>query len=191
MKFVFEFMTQTQLGQIFGVSSHKIGGWLKKMGLRNEHGHPTVRAHKEGFCKQAPSSAGFHWVWNSGRTVQSIIGAGYSPVPNPPPFLVRPAILKGPFSVQKSSGPEFVIESSDGSVSLWANNRMTADVIVRILNMAHEKGVVDRLCQPQRLLQMPLASEDEICSLVTPFEEREEESIPARATPLHSNNDNI
>lgn len=47
---------------------------------------------------------------------------------------------------------------------------MTADVIVRLLNAAHKSGHIDRLCQPQRLLQTPLVPQGQIDSVVTPFE---------------------
>ena len=85
------------------------------------------------------------------KTVAALREAGYPMVPNPPPDLVQPAILNGPFCVRKLAGDEFAVENADGSVSLWANNAMNADVVARILNAAHKTGLIDRLCQPQRL----------------------------------------
>ena len=190
MKFTYTYMTQTQLGELFGVTSHKIGQWLKDLGLRDESGRPTEEAHDRQFCKQAPSGpTGYHWVWNSEKTVAAFLEVQHVLVPNPPSNLVAPAILNGPFSVRKSASQEFVIENGDGSASVWANNKMTADVIARILNLAHDKGVIDRLCQPQRLMQMTLASEKEISRVVTPFDERKEESPSQESTPHHSHND--
>ena len=192
MKFNYSHMTQTQLGELFGVTSHKIGQWLKDLRLRDEDGKPTEEAHDGQFCKQAPSGQnGYHWVWDSKKTVAAFLEAGHLLVPNPPQNLVAPAILNGPFSVRKSAGAEFVIENGDGSASVWANNKMTADVVARILNVAHDKRVIDRLCQPQKLLQTLLASEKEISRVVTPFEERKEESPSQESTPHHSQHDNI
>ena len=170
MKYTYTHMTQTQLGELFGVTSHQIGKWLKDLGLRDEDGKPTEDAHDGLYCKQAPSGpTGYHWVWDSSKTVTAFIDAGHLLVPNPPQNLVAPAILNGPFCVRKSAGSEFVIENGDGSVSLWANNKMTAAVVARILNVAHDNGVIDRLCHTQRLLQLPLASDHEISKVVTPF----------------------
>lgn len=190
MKFTYKHMSQTQLGELFGVTSHKIGQWLKDLGLRDESGRPTEEAHEGRFCKQAPSGpTGYHWVWDSQKTVAAFLEDQKLLIPNPPQNLVAPTILNGPFSVRKSAGPEFVIENGDGSASVWANNQMTADVVAKILNLAHDKGVIDRLCLPQRLLQTTLASENDISRVVTPFHERKEESPSQESTPHHSHND--
>jgi len=87
------------------------------------------------------------------------------------------------------AGPEFVVENGDGSSSMWTNNKMNAEVVATILNIAHEKGVIDRLCQPQRLLQMNLASDTRISNIITPFLKRKEESPSPELTPHHSHND--
>ena|SRR5579872_525796 len=176
MTFTYEFMTQTQIGKLFGVSSHKIGDWLRGLGLRDEDGKPTEEAHRGQFCKTAPSGQnGYHWVWDSEKTVAALRDAGHLLVPNPPQYIVQPGILNGPFSVRKSATGDFSVENQDGSTSVWANSRMTADVLVKILNLTHKHGVIDRLCAPQRLLQMPLAPEEEINNVITPFEERDGE----------------
>jgi len=171
MKFTYSHMTQTQLGELFGVTSHKIGQWLKDLGLRDEDGKPTEEAHDDHYCKQAPSGpTGYHWVWDSHKSVTAFLEAGHLLVPNPPQNLVAPTILNGPFCVRNSAGSEFVIVNGDGSVSLWANNKITADVVTRILNAAHDSGHLNRLCQPQRLLQSTLASSAEVDRVITPFE---------------------
>lgn len=171
MKFIYKNMTQTQLGKLFGVTSHVIGDWLKQLGLRDDDGKPTRDAHEGDFCEKGPSGpTGYCWVWNSEKTVAVIREAGHVLVPNPPHNLVAPAILNGPFSVTKLAGSEFAVENNDRSVSLWANNQMTADVVAKILNIAHKTGVVDRLCCPQRLHQSILASVEEISTVVKPFE---------------------
>ena len=52
MTYTFKHMTLTQLGQLFGVSSHNVGKWLKSLGLRDEEGLPTKKAHDGRYCKQ-------------------------------------------------------------------------------------------------------------------------------------------
>jgi len=171
MKFRFPYMTQTQLGKLFGTTSHKIGQWLKKIGLRDAEGKPTEKAHDGGFCTQAQSGqCGYHWTWHSEKTIAALRKAGYALVANPPQSLVNPAILNGPYSIRQSASAEFAIENADGSVSLWANNSMTAHVVIKILNALHKTGVIDRMCEQQRLLQSVLAPQAVIDSVVTPFE---------------------
>lgn len=170
MKFTYDTMTQRQLGELFGVTSHKIGQWLKDIGLRDEDGKPTEEAHDGLYCKQAPSGpTGYHWVWSSKKTVAALLEAEHVLIQNPPQNLVAPAILNGPFCVQKSAGSEFVIQNGDGSASVWVNNKMTADVVAKLMNAAHKSGHIEKMCQPQRLLQMPLAYDREISNVVTPF----------------------
>ncbi len=161
MTFRFEYMSLKQLGGLFGDTSHKAGEWLKALGLRDEEGLPTKKAHEGRFCKM--KSAGDKctlWVWHSEKTVAALKEAGYP----------TPAILNGPFTVRVTSDSICVIENGDGSDCIRVNNSMTADVIVRLLNAAHKTGHIDRMCQPQRLLQTPLAPQGEIDRVVTPFE---------------------
>jgi hypothetical protein len=171
MKFTFKHMNQTQIGKLFGVTSHVVGNWLREVGLRLSDGSPSEMAHEGGFCKTVPSGAsGYYWAWHSERTIAALRAAGYSVIPNSPHNLIRPAILSGPFCVRKSASSDSMIENGDGSVSLWTSNPMTADVVTRILNVAHSTGVIDRLCQPQRLLQMTSASLAEVDTVIIPFE---------------------
>ena len=171
MTFRFENMSLRQLGQLFGDTSHTVGKWLKALGLRDAEGLPTRKAHEGRFCKQR--SAGekcLLWVWDSEKTVAVLKKNGHPMLLDPPRDLVSPAILNGPFTVRTTANSICVIENGDGSDCIRVNNSMTADVVAKILNMAHEKGVIDRLCQPQWLLQTPLVPQGEIDRVVTPFE---------------------
>lgn len=169
MKFTFPEMTQTQLGKLFGVSSHVIGDWLTQIGLR-EDGQPTKNAHGGRFCKQAiAGEKGTVWVWDSEKTVNALISAGHLMKLNPPQTLVLPAILNGPFSVRTTDSSICVVSNADGSDCVRTNTKMTAEVLVKILNVAHQHGHIDRLCQSQRLLQATLASDD-VNKLVESFE---------------------
>jgi hypothetical protein len=171
MKFIFKLMTQTQIGKLFGVTSHVVGDWLRTIGLRDPDGKPTQKAQDGGFCDTAPSgTTGYHWVWTSEKTVSALIKAGHSLICNPPHNLVPPSILNGPFSARKSKTTEFVVENGDGSVSVWANNKATAEVLAQILNMAHNCGAIERLCKRQMLQQMPSVPMAEIEAVIAPFE---------------------
>lgn len=66
-----EYLTQTQIGKIYGVSSHVIGKWLKGLSLRNEQGQPTRKAVVEGYARQAPSTQPntYFWVWHKQWTM--------------------------------------------------------------------------------------------------------------------------
>ncbi len=52
-----QYVTQTETGRIYGVSSRTVGRWLKDIGLRSPCGTPTIRAFKEGFADGRPWSA--------------------------------------------------------------------------------------------------------------------------------------
>jgi len=173
MKFRFKFLTQTQVGKVFGATSHEIGKLLKELGLRDANGRPTESAHEGGFCKAAPSGEnGFHYAWHANKTIALLREHGHALVSNPPASLVEPDILSGPFSVRKSSTGEFAIENGDGSTSVWANTQQTASVVARILNTAHKHGIVEQLCAGQKLMQAAVGPESKIDEIVATFDQQ-------------------
>ena len=146
MKFKYEYMTQTQLGQLFGVSSHKIGRWLVAIGLRTEDKRPSDGAHHGGFCTTAPSgTSGYRWVWNSQKTVQALQEAGHTLVSDAPSELVEPSALNGPFSISPTRSREIL--NADGSVAAVAMNKPAARIVARLLNTAHRHDMMERLAQ--------------------------------------------
>ena len=67
-----EFLSQTDLGKLFGVSSHVIGKWLLDCGLRTENKKPSRKAFEGGYvekaaCKDA-ASLSLRTKWSSCRT---------------------------------------------------------------------------------------------------------------------------
>jgi hypothetical protein len=74
-----DFLSQTELGEIYGVTSHKIGKWLRGLGLRDENGKPTARAFQEGFVKQRPSTqpGTYFYVWHKAKTTEQLDGMCY------------------------------------------------------------------------------------------------------------------
>lgn len=81
------FLSLTDLGRLFGVSSHKIGKWLKQVGLRTSANKPSPRAFKEGFVDQRGSTqpGTYIWVWHAEKTQKVLSEAGFKQVVNTEP----------------------------------------------------------------------------------------------------------
>lgn len=142
MRFRYKLLTQSQLGVLFGVSSHVIGDWLTKLGLRDKTTKkPTREAHRGGFCDTAPSGpSGYHWAWDAEKTVAALKAVGHSLIDDLPEELVYPPELTGPFNVTKRS-----ILNGSGEVALRAATDQHAEVMAKLLNAAHRHGTLDRL----------------------------------------------
>jgi hypothetical protein len=65
-----DYMTMTQIGKLYGVSSHKIGKWLRGLGLRDADGTPSAEAFNDNFVVQRPSRqpGTYFYVWNRALT---------------------------------------------------------------------------------------------------------------------------
>lgn len=65
-----EYASLTQLGKLYGVSSHVVGRWLKGLGLRNEDGKPSCQAFAECYVAQRPSRqpGTYFWTWHREKT---------------------------------------------------------------------------------------------------------------------------
>ena len=146
MRYKYKTFTQSQLGQIFGVSSHVIGDWLCQIGLRDkETKKPTKTAHFENLCETAPSgSLGYCWVWKSEETVDALKKAGHRPVSFPSRELVEQSTLKGPFAAKPLKDGTIEVANSDGAVCLIANSNATASLIIELLNLANKHGALHR-----------------------------------------------
>jgi hypothetical protein len=74
-----EFMSQTDLGKIYGVSRNKIGQWLVDVGLRTEDKNPSQFAHDGGYVRRELSTnpGTYFWVWQADKTMQVFDNAGY------------------------------------------------------------------------------------------------------------------
>lgn len=139
-------MTLTQIGQCFGVSSHQVGRWLVDIGLRTEDKRPSQKAFDGKFCTQGPSRGeGYTWVWHSQRTVKALEDAGHKRVVPAPVELVEPPRLNGPLTYRARPDGIYEIVGGDGGVAVLCVGQDNAHVLIRILNLAHEKGVLDRL----------------------------------------------
>lgn len=142
MRLKYKNLTQTQIGQLFGVSSHVIGDWLTKIGLRDRTTKkPTLEAHRGGYCDTAPSGpSGYHWAWDGEKTVTALRDAGHKLADELPEELVHPPELIGPFTAS-----DRLVVNAHGETALRAATRQHVEVVAKILNAAHRHGTLDRL----------------------------------------------
>jgi len=73
-----QFLSQTELGRLHNVSSHKVGKWLMACGLRTSEKKPSPKAFQEGFVDTRPSTQPltYYYVWNAEKTIQVLKEAG-------------------------------------------------------------------------------------------------------------------
>jgi len=143
--FRFEYMTLTQIGEIFGVSSHQVGKWLVEIGLRTPTKRPSREAFASGYVEQRPSrNQGYNWCWDSAKTIEALEKVGHPRIPNPPQELVDPPILNGPFQARPNNSNGFDIISGDGSVAVVVTGERNAAFLAKVLNTADQCGVLGR-----------------------------------------------
>jgi hypothetical protein len=72
-------LSLTELGHLYGVSSHIMGRWLKDMGLRTADNQPSDRAIRDGYVSKRPSTqpGSYFWVWHSKKTIEALTKAGH------------------------------------------------------------------------------------------------------------------
>lgn len=145
MKYRHKTLSQTQLGLLFGVSSHEVGRWLVVIGLREaKGGKPSREAHRGNYCETVPSGpSGYFWAWNAERVVARLQEAGHQLLPELPEELVEPPALNGPFRVSETCPKEII--NADGTLAIRASCRKNAEIVMRILELAYQRGVINRL----------------------------------------------
>ena len=150
IKYRFEYMSMTQIGELFGVSSQQVGKWLASMGLRTDDNRPSRKAYVEHFVKEGPSrNQGYNWVWNSEMTVAAIESAGHKRVFPAPLSLVSPAVLVGPLSLKSGADGNFRIENRDGEPVLIGQGEKNGAVLLRVLEAADRHAVFQRSLEPK------------------------------------------
>lgn len=80
-----EFMSMTELGKLFAVSSHKMGKWLVDLGLRDGNKKPSRAAFEYGFVEQRLSTqpGTYFYVWHAEKTIAALEKAGYTKAADP------------------------------------------------------------------------------------------------------------
>lgn len=143
MKYRFEFMTLTQLGEIFGVSSHKVGDWLVELGFRTENKRPSKLAFEADVVKEGPSRGqGYNWIWHAEKTIEAIEAAGHKRTFPAPLGLVEAPILCGPFTLISDSTQNFRVENRDQDVVLQGQGN--GGGLLTVMNAAHRLGYFQR-----------------------------------------------
>jgi hypothetical protein len=74
-----EYLSLTDLGRLYGVSSHVVGRWLKGLGLRTKDGRPSGEAFAQGYVTQRPSRqpGTYFWIWHADKTTAILDGMRY------------------------------------------------------------------------------------------------------------------
>jgi hypothetical protein len=136
----YDFLSQKQLGVLFGVSSHVIGSWLRQIGVRNSDGSPTTDAVSTGLAKAvifADAVIPF-FSWDKIGTIKLLEEAGHKKKCGLPEQVAVPVTLKGPYTSRGNGGDGFELLDGDGSACIWVRGQGNADLLVKVLT------VVDR-----------------------------------------------
>ena len=153
MKFRMRLFTQTQLGKLFGATSHDVGKWLVSCGLKDKETRmPTREAHNEMYCDTAPSGqSNYSWEWVAEKTVKRLISAGHPLATELPPELVEPPELVGPFQMKTASSK--IILNGEGRPVLQIAVAAHAKVLLRILEAAHKTGAIERMLRSEPVIK--------------------------------------
>ena len=74
-----KYLSQTELGVLYGVTSFRIGKWLVEAGVRDRNGKPTAEAFRLGIVSTRPSTnpGTFFYVWSQGEVENLFHDLGY------------------------------------------------------------------------------------------------------------------
>jgi hypothetical protein len=149
MRFKYEFMSLTQIGQVFGTTSHQAGRWLAKLGLRTQGKQglrPSKEAFEGGYVKDVPSRGqGYVWAWHSEKTVKALENAGHRVCISPSNELLAACTLNGPFQHRRNQQAGFEIINGDGTVAITVVGDQNARFLCDLLNLAERRGVISRV----------------------------------------------
>lgn len=134
-----EYLTQTQLGQLLGVSAVVVGGWLAHAGLRTSKG-PTQKATESGIARQFTPGDGRNpfWVWERDRCLGVFEALGHA---RPDAEVPAPPTLIGPFTTRSNGGDGHEIEDANGVVAIWCRGQALAERLVKLLDLCHRHGI--------------------------------------------------
>ena len=153
---IFDYLTLTQLGSVFGVSATASGSWLAELGLRRITGVPAQKAIDAGIAVlYQPETGGKpFWVWAKDRTIRILENAGHkrigsagspgsthnSPLPPPAPATEPEPKLLGPFTARNSHADSngYEIADTNGVVAIWCRGHWLTKLIVKLLNICFE-----------------------------------------------------
>jgi hypothetical protein len=141
-----DFITMTELGVLFGETSHVIGKWLVAIGLRTPERRPSAKAFEGRYCQQAPldNCNGYFYVWHRQRTIAALEAAGHRRVEQQSQEAKSiPATLVGPFTTEQSGSDTYVIRNGAGVKFGWIVGKRAAWCVAGLLNMGDRHGLLD------------------------------------------------
>lgn len=130
------YVNQTELGTLFGVSSHVIGRWLVEIGLRTADKQPSPAAFRGGYLeKSGLENGGYFYKWHRAKTVAALEQAGHQQIAQ-----MSAGRLNGPFTARQSSVNGYQIVNGDGTVSTWNMGKENARDLSCLMNLAYKHG---------------------------------------------------
>jgi hypothetical protein len=76
-----DFLSLTELGEIYGVTRNKMGQWLTALGLRTtKEKKPSKMAFERGLVQDFPSTQPmtYYWKWHGEKTCRILDEAGHA-----------------------------------------------------------------------------------------------------------------
>ena len=140
---VFDYLTQTQLGQLFGATSHEVGRWLKELGFKRLDGRPSEEAIRSGMAKNVTNGPLHFPVWNKEKAVTLFEANGHRREDVAEPEMPRSSsevTLVGPFSARSTGGDGYELLGGNEKVGVWVRGEANAERIAAILSLAYECG---------------------------------------------------
>lgn len=145
----FEFVSLTQLGQIFGVTPKEIDNGLVECGLRKRH-KPTDKAKAGGFVTtvEMPGGESFY-TWHRERTMAALSALRSRPfgqdqidqvvMPLNPNSITEFRPPLGPFTLKQTDGVGLQFVDANGITWLHGTDEAFANQILELMKKAHEK----------------------------------------------------
>ncbi|NQU26324.1 MAG: hypothetical protein HQ567_33990 [Candidatus Nealsonbacteria bacterium] len=139
-----KYLNLTDLGKLFGETSHTVGAWLLETDLRTRSVDgkrvPTSKAFEEGFITKVYGETGhYNYLWDAEKTIAVLEAAGRERIDTP--AVVHP--LAGPFSLKQTSSNAYQIVNKDGTCSLRGVGKQNMDELLKLMNLAHKHGKLD------------------------------------------------
>ncbi|WP_237225516.1 hypothetical protein [Rubinisphaera sp. JC750] len=124
----FPYLTQKQLGEIFGVENFEMGKMLQQIGFRDKHMkiRPELRAN--GIVQEENGITG----WNRDKTISALEKAGFRrPID-------RATLPTGPFRIESEGSGKCLVDSS-GNVCMRIYGDEFAEKIAEVMRIAYDK----------------------------------------------------
>jgi hypothetical protein len=150
----FEYLTQSQLGQLFGATSHKIGRWLKELGFKRPDNRPSDEAILSGMANNVTIDSVHFPVWNKEGVVTLLEANGHrrsdSTEPETPSHR-NEVTLVGPFAARHNGGDGYEILDGNGDVGIWVidTGRKYSRILRKLKRQDYFKEDSENLREPQ------------------------------------------